>query len=133
MTIYRSKIKAKTYYGSGIRMFGHTCIQSCFDTDGKYPSNHKVWITEEKTANLLGVDFCHLFLKAHYFDIPAVELKSKEGVISYGLMNKDKEYPNVSNFVSNNLKEPLFNPARSTYLYKHSCLIKIQPKPNWFS
>ena len=89
MTIYRSKIKAKTYNGSDIRMCGHTSIQSCFDTDGKYPSNHKVWIAEEKTANLLGVDFCHLFLKALYFDIPAVELKSKEGVISYGLMNND--------------------------------------------
>ena len=25
-----------------------------------------VWITEEKIANLLGVDFCHLFLKALY-------------------------------------------------------------------
>ena len=118
MTIYRSKIKAKTYNGSDIRLFGHTSIQSCFDTDGKYPSNHKVWITEEITANLLGVDFCHLFLKALYFDIPAVELNSK-GVISYGLMNNDKEYPNVSKIVSINLKEPLFIPARSTYLYKH--------------
>ena len=94
MTIYRFKIKAKTYNASDIRMFGHTSIQSCFHTDGEYPSNHKVWITEEKTANLLGVDFCHLFLKALYFDIPAVELKSK-GVISYGLMNNDKEYPDV--------------------------------------
>ena len=57
MTIYRFKIKAKTYNGSDIRMFGHTSIQSPFDTDGKYPSYHKVWINEEKTANLLGVDF----------------------------------------------------------------------------
>ena len=119
MTIYRSKTKAKTYNGSDIRMFGLTSIQSCFDTDGKYPSNHKMWITEEKIANLLGVDFCHLFLNALYFDIPAVELKSKEGVISYGSMNNDKEYPNVSKIVSINFKEPLFIPARSTYLYKH--------------
>ena len=120
MTIYRSKIKAKTYNGPDIRMFGHISIQSCFDNNKKYPSNHKVWITEEKTANLLGVDFCHLFLKALYFDIPAVELKSKEGVVSYGLMNNDNEYSNVSKIVSINLKEPLFIPARSTYLYKHS-------------
>ena len=34
-------------------------------------------------------------------------------------MNNDKEYPNVSKIVSINLKEPLFIPARSTYLYKH--------------
>ena len=61
-------------------------------------------------------------------------------------MNNDKEYPNVSKIVSINLEEPFFIPARSTYLYKHlaepnsyfekglhSCLIKTQPKPNWFS
>ena len=35
-------------------------------------------------------------------------------------MNNDKEIPNVSKIVSINLKEPLFIPARSTYLYKHS-------------
>ena len=116
MTIYRSKIKAKTYNGSDLRMFGHTTIQYNFDTDGKYPFKLKVWINEENTANLLGVDFCHLFLKAVNFDIPAVELKSKEDVISYGLMNNDKEYPNVSKIVSINLKEPFFIPA---YLYKH--------------
>ena len=114
MTVYRSKIKAKTYNGSDLRMFGHKSFQSCFDTDGKYPSNHKVWITEEKTANVLGVDFCHLFSKALHFDIPAVDLQSKEGVNSYGLMKNDQEYPNVSKIVSINLKEPLFIPARST-------------------
>ena len=119
MTIYRYKNKAKPYNGSDKRMFGHTSIQSCVDTDGKYPSNHKVWITEEKTANLLGVDFCNLFLKALYFDIPAVELKPKERVISYGLMNNDEKLPNGSKIFSINLIEPLFIPARSTNLYKH--------------
>ena len=56
-------------------MLGHKSIQFCFDTDGKYPFNHKMGITEKKTANLLAVDFCHLFLKALYFEIPADELK----------------------------------------------------------
>ena len=116
MTIYRSKIKTKTYNRSDLRMFGHTSIQYNFDTDGKYPFNLKVWITEENTANLLGVDFCHLFLKGLNFDIPAVELKSKEEVFFYGLMNNDKEYPNVSKIVSINLKELFSIPA---YLYKH--------------
>ena len=84
MTLFKSQIKAKTYNGSDIRMLGHISIVSSFDTDGKYPTNHKVWITEERTVNLLGIHFCHLFLKALYFDIPAVELKSKDSVISYG-------------------------------------------------
>ena len=80
-------------------MIGHIAIQSCFDNDGKCPSNHKVWVTEEKTANLLGVDFCHLFFKALFFDISAVELKSKEIVVSYGLINNNEEYVNVSQIV----------------------------------
>ena len=53
-------------------MLGHTLIVSCFDTDEKYPTNHKVWITEERTVDLLGMNFFHLFLKAFYIDIPAV-------------------------------------------------------------
>ena len=48
ITIKRSKNKAMAYNGSDIRMFGHTSNQSYFDTDGKYPSNHKVWITDEE-------------------------------------------------------------------------------------
>ena len=42
-------------------------------------------------------------------------------------MNTDKEYPNVSKNIAINLKEHLFIPARSTYLYKHSA----EPNPNF--
>ena len=53
-----------------------TSIQSCFDTDRKYYSSHrKVWTTEERNFNL---DFCHIFLKAPYFDIAAVETKKRK-------------------------------------------------------
>ena len=96
MTFYRSKIHAKTWNGSDLRIFHHSSIQSCFGTDRKYLSILKVWITEENTADFLGVDFCLLFLKPNYFDIPEVELRLEEGVIFYGLMNNDKKYRNVS-------------------------------------
>ena len=122
LALFKSQSKAKTYNGSEIRMLGHTLIVSCFDTDGKYPTNHKVWITEERTVNLLGIDFCHLFLKALYFDIPAVELKSEDGVISYGLLNNDKEYPNVSKIETIRLKDPYIS-----HTAPHIC-INIQPK-----
>ena len=97
LTLFESQSKAKTYNGFEIQMLGQTLIGSCFDTDGNYPLNHKVWITEERNVNLLVIDFCHLFLKALLFDIPAVEVKSEISVISYGLLNNDKDYPNVSN------------------------------------
>ena len=101
-------------------MLGHTLIVSGFDTDGKYPTNHKVRITKEHTVNLLGIDSCHLFLKALYFDIPAVELKSEDGVISYDLLNIDKEYPSVSKLETIRIKDPVYIPHRSSHLYIHT-------------
>ena len=56
--------KTKTYNCSEIRLIGYTILTSYFDTGRKYKANHRVWVTEEKTSNLLGVDFCHTFLKA---------------------------------------------------------------------
>ena len=68
INIQTSGKKTRTYNGSEIRMIGYTILTSYFDTDGKYKANHRVWVTEVKTSNLLGVDFCHTFLKALYFD-----------------------------------------------------------------
>ena len=48
----------------------------------------------EKTSDLIGGDLFHTFLKPQYFDIPAVELKTtNKGVLSYGSLNNEKEYP----------------------------------------
>ena len=96
MRIFSAINITKSYNGSQIRMLGHTTVTSYFDTDGKYETNYKVWVTQEGTSNLIGVDFCHIFFKALYFDIPAVELKEHTGVISYGTLNNEKQYPQVS-------------------------------------
>ena len=122
INIQTSGNKTRTYNGSEIRMIGYTILTSYFDTDGKYKANHRVWVTEEKTSNLLGVDFCHTFLKALYFDIPAVELKtSDKGVLSYGSLNNEKEYPQVSKLNAVIIHQPLYIPPKSTFLYKHKC------------
>ena len=97
INIQTSVKKTRTYNSSEIRMIGYTMLTSYFDTDGKYKANHRVWVTEEKTSNLRGVDFCHTFLKALYFDILAVELKtSDKGVLNYGSLNNQKQFPKVS-------------------------------------
>ena len=61
---------SKTYTGSSIRMLGYTTIQSSFETDGKNTVPHKVFVTEEQRQNVIGIDLCHLFLKALHIDIP---------------------------------------------------------------
>ena len=120
--IQTSGNKTRTYSGSEIRMIGYSIQTSYFDIEGKYIANHRVWVTEEKTSNLLGVDFCNAFLKALYFDIPAVELKtSDKGVLSYGSLNNEKEYPQVSKLNAVIIYQPLNIPSMSTFLYKHKC------------
>ena len=69
---------SRTYTGSSIRMLGYTAIQSSFETNGKYTVPHKVFVTKEQRHNLIGIDFCHLFLKALHFDISAIELKTEK-------------------------------------------------------
>ena len=62
------------------------------------------------------------FFKALYFDIPAVELKtSDKGVFSYGSLNNEKEYPQVSKLNEVIIHQPLYIPPKSTFLYKHKC------------
>ena len=93
MRIFSAVNIIKSYNGSQIRILGHTAVISYFDTDGKYEANYKVWVTQEGTSNLIGVDFCHISFNALYFDIPAVELKEHTGVISYGTLNNETQYP----------------------------------------
>ena len=110
----------RSYNGSEIKMLGYTILTSYFDTDGKYEATQRVWVTEEKKCNILGIDFCHTFLESLIFGIPAVELKGKEkGVLSYGSLNNEKEYPQVSQINAVIITQPLYIPPKSTFLYKH--------------
>ena len=97
-------------------MLRHTTVTSYFDTDGKYEANFELWVTQEGTSNMIGVEFCHIFFKALYFDIPAVELKEHTGVISYGTLKNEKQYRQVSEIETIILFQPLYIQARSTYL-----------------
>ena len=89
-------------------MLGYTTIQSSFETDGKYTVPHKVFVTKEQRQNMIGVDFCHLFLKALHFDIPAVELKTEKNLICYGSLNNEKDYPYITKMTALNIAQPIF-------------------------
>ena len=59
MRIFTAINITKSYNGSQIRMLGHTIVTSYFDTDGKYKANYEVWVTQEGTSNLIGVDLSY--------------------------------------------------------------------------
>ena len=109
---------SKTYTGSSIRMLGYTTIQSSFETDGKYTVHHKVSVTKEQRQNIIGIDFCHLILKALQFDIPAVKVKTERNLICYGSLNNEKDYPYITKMTALNIAQPIFLKQKSTHLHK---------------
>ena len=98
-------------------MLGYTTIQSSFETDGKYTVPHKVFVTKEQRQNIIGIDFCHLFLKALHFDIPAV-LKTERNLNCYGSLNNEKDYPYITEMTALNIAQLIFLQQKSTQLYK---------------
>ena len=99
---------SKTYTGSSIRMLGYTTIQSSFETEGKYTVPRNVFVTKEQRQNIICIDFCHLFLKAFHFDIPAVELKTERNLICYGSLNNEKDHPYITKMTALNIAQPIF-------------------------
>ena len=116
--LQNTKCDSKTYTGSSIRMLGYTPIQSSFETDGKNTFHHKVFVTKEQRQNIIGINFCHLFLKALHFDIRAVELKIERNLICYGSLNNEKDYPYITKMTALNIAQPIFLQQKSTHLYK---------------
>ena len=96
ITVVRSKQKTRTYTGAIILMLGHNTLNFSFDSDGKHCFHPQVWITEIKTANLLGKEFCRKYIVKLHFDIPALELKDTLNAICYGSLCATKPYPYLS-------------------------------------
>ena len=58
ITVKRSTIQTKTYSGQVLPMIGLATLTFSYDPDGQFTFPLTVWITEMKTQNLLGMDFC---------------------------------------------------------------------------
>ena len=56
--VHRSKKLTKTYSGQVVPMIGYATIEFSYDPNGEYPFPLTVWITEMRTQNLLGMEFC---------------------------------------------------------------------------
>ena len=93
ITVVRSKQKTSTYTGEEVPMLGHTTLNFSFDSDGQHCFQLQPWITETKTANLLGIEFCRKYISKLFFDIPALELKDTPNTVCYGSLCATKLYP----------------------------------------
>ena len=120
ITVFRSKQLTKTYTGEVIPMLGSTTITFSFDSNGLHPVELKFWITEAKTPNLLGIDFCRQLVSKLHFDLPAIELKDSPNTICYGNLCATKPFPYVSKVKTIRTDNPICVDAKTTRLHKNS-------------
>ena len=120
ITVVRNKQLTKTYTGEVIPMLGSTTITFSFDSDGLHPVELKFWITEAKTPNLLGIDFCRQLVSKLHFDLPAIELKDSPNTICYGNLCATKPFPYVSKVETIRTDNPICIDAKTTRLHKYS-------------
>ena len=84
-------------------MIGFATLTFSYDPDGQFFFHLTVWITEMKTQNLLGMDFCQKQVSGIHFDLPGIELKEPPNTVCYGGLHQKKFYTFISQILTNEL------------------------------
>ena len=100
ITIQKSTKVTKTYSGQTVPMIGYATITFSYDPDGQFIFPLTVWITEMRTQNLLGMDFCQKQVSGIHFDLPGIEIKNPPKSICYGSFHQNKSYPHLSQILT---------------------------------
>ena len=84
IAIQKSTKVTNTYSGQTVPMIGYATITLSYDPDGQFIFPLAVWITEMRTQDLLGMDFCQKQVSGIHFDLPGIEIKNPPKSICYG-------------------------------------------------
>ena len=96
ITFQKSTEVTKTYSGQTFPMIGYATITFSYDPDGQFIFQLTVWITEMRTQNLLGMNFCQKQVSGFHFDLPGIEIMNIPKSICYGSFHQTKSYPHLS-------------------------------------
>ena len=75
ITVKRSTTQTRTYSGQVVRMIEFPTLTFSFDPDRQFSFPLTLWITEMRTQNLLGMEFCQRQVSGIHFELPGIELK----------------------------------------------------------
>ena len=89
IAVKRSTTQTRTYSDQVVSMIGFATLTFSYDPDGQFSFPLTVWITEMKTQNLLGMDFCQKQVSGIHFDLPGIELKEPPNT---GSLHQNKSY-----------------------------------------
>ena len=101
-------------------MIGFATLTFSYDPDGQFFFHLTVWITEMKTQNLLGMDFCQKQVSGIHFDLPGIELKEPPNTVCYGGLHQKKFYTFISQILTKRTPHAMHIEAKSARCWKYS-------------
>ena len=116
----KSTTQTKTYSGQFVPMIGFATLTSSYDPDGQSSFPLTFWITELKTQNLLGMDFCQKQVPGIHFDLPGIELKEPPNTVCYGSLHQNKSYSFISQILTIQTAHAMHIEAKSARCWKYS-------------
>ena len=120
ITVKRSTTQTKTYSGQVVPMIGFATLTFSYDPVGQFSFPSTVRITEMRTQNLLGMDFCQKQISGIHFDLPGIELKERPNTVCYGNLHQNKSYPFISQILTIRTPHSMHIEARSARCWKYS-------------
>ena len=118
--VHRSNELTKTYSGQVVPMTGYATIEFSYDPNGEFSFPLTVWITEMRTQNLFGMDFCQNQVSGIHFELPGIELQQPPKTLCYGSLHQNKTFPYVSRILTVRLPYTLPVDAKSARCWKYS-------------
>ena len=101
-------------------MIGSATLSFSYDPDGQFFFPLTVWITEMKTQNLLGMDFCQNQVSGIHFELPGIELREPPNTVCYGSLHQNKSYPFISQILTIRTPHAMHIEAKSAICCKYS-------------
>ena len=101
-------------------MIGYATTIFSYDPDGQYIFPLTVWITEMKTKNILGMNFCQNQVSGIHFDLSGIEIKNPPKSISYGSFYQNKFYPHLSQILTIGTPYTMYIDAKGGRCWKYS-------------
>ena len=97
-------------------MIRYATITFSYDPDGQFTSPPAVWITDMRTQNLLGMNFCQKQVSGIDFYLPGIEIKKT--LKSNRSLHQNKAYPHLSQFLRIRTRYTMCIDAKSAHCWK---------------
>ena len=118
--VHRSNKITETYSGQVVPIIGYATIEFSYDPNGENSFPLTVWITEMRTQNLLGMDFCQNQGSGIHFDLTGIELRQPPKTFCYGSLQQNKTFPYVSRILTVQSPYSMHIDAKSARCWRYS-------------